>query len=70
MAMASTGVGELFDLSRHILDRGKQLLSIAQQLNGPEREQLLNISEDLLNDARRLSSVATELGGSSSAKRW
>jgi len=65
----TTGVDELFDLSRTILDRGKQLLEIAQRVDGPERERLLRLSEGLLQDANKLSDTASQIAGTPSRRR-
>jgi hypothetical protein len=69
MAMATTGVDELFDLSRRILDRGKQLLEIAQRVDGPQRERLLHLSEGLLQDANKLSDTASQIAETTLRRR-
>jgi len=50
---------ELFDLSDRILNHAKSLLSVAERIENPqERQQVVNLTREIVNDAISLSNTA------------
>ena len=57
--MATPVDQDLFDLSNRILNHAKSLLNVAERIENPtDRQQVFNLTKEIVDDAIRLSNTA------------